>query len=467
MQLPIVTPAPLVTAHASAFQDLFENRCQFRHFQNYLTGLIVLPNKSMANIVRCILDSADKTNLSRFFSESPWLQSQVNDRRLHYLLQKTKTVRLPQDQSALVVDDTLCEHVGSLFEYIDRHYNHGDNTYPFAHNPVTSHYVSGPVRFPVDLRLYRRYEEVTQWETFVHKHFPDREIPKRKKERTQFHKLVDPVLQQDPAFQALEQAFHTKIELASELVEAAIGHKLPFRVVLFDSWYLAADFIAVLRRRHKDWVSLLKKNRNVETNSFVLKDADGKRIPLNGPHMGVEDLVPLIPATAYRPVTVGDTTYWTFTLTVRIPTLGKVRIVISFENAELTGTYAVLVTNRVDWTAQRMIATYLQRWPIETFYQDGKGQLGLDEYRMRDAEAIQKHWCLVFVAYSLLLLDCLPPSLTKSRLPIKTIGEACRQQAQALIEALILQMHQQLQQGQQAKDVFMQLFAKQHTMAVT
>jgi hypothetical protein len=156
---------------------------------------------------------------------------------------------------------------------------------------------------------------------------------------------------------------------------------LPFSVVLFDSWYLAPDFIAVLRRRHKDWVSILKKNRNLETHSFVLKDADGKRIPLDGPHIGVEDLVPLIPAKAYRPVKVGDTTYWTFTLTVRIPDLGKMRIVISFENAELTGTYAVLITNRVDWTAQRIIATYLQCWPIETFYQDGKGQPGLDEYR--------------------------------------------------------------------------------------
>ncbi len=41
MQLPIVAPAPLVTAHADVFRDLFENRCQFQHFQNYLTGLIV------------------------------------------------------------------------------------------------------------------------------------------------------------------------------------------------------------------------------------------------------------------------------------------------------------------------------------------------------------------------------------------------------------------------------------------
>lgn len=100
MQLPIVAPAPLVTAHADAFRDLFENWCQFHHFQNYLTGLMVLPNKSMANIVRCILDSADKTNLSRFFSEASWLQSQVNDRRLRYLRQKTKPVCLPKNQSA-------------------------------------------------------------------------------------------------------------------------------------------------------------------------------------------------------------------------------------------------------------------------------------------------------------------------------------------------------------------------------
>jgi hypothetical protein len=95
------------------------------------------------------------------------------------------------------LDDTLCEHVESLFEYIDCHYHHGDGNYPLAHNPVTSHYVSGPVRFPVDLRLYRRYEEVTCWEEFVHKHFPKREIPTRKKEQAQLHKQVDPVLLQD------------------------------------------------------------------------------------------------------------------------------------------------------------------------------------------------------------------------------------------------------------------------------
>jgi DDE superfamily endonuclease len=466
MQLPIVAPAPIVTAHADIFRDLFENRCQFRHFQQYLTGLMVLDHKSLANITRCVLDSADTTNLSRFFSEAPWFQDRVNDRRITYLLQQTKTVCGPKSDAVLILDDTLCEHVGNLFAYVDRHSNHGDGPSPLAHNPVTSHYVSGPGRFPLALRLYRRYEELTQWEAFVHKHFPNRSIPTTKKDRARLHKEVDPLLLEDPDFQTLHQQFRTKIALGIDLLEAAIRHKVPFSVLWFDSWYLAKELVSMARYRNKDWISLLKKNRNLETNSFVLKDTTGQSIRLGGPHIAVEDLVPLIPATAYRAVTVRDKTSGTFTRAVRIAGLGKVRLVVSFEHAELTGTSAVLVTNRVDWKAQRIMALDLRRWPIETFYQDGKTHLGLDEYRMRNAEAIGKHWCLVFVAYSLLHLDCLPPSPTKSSLPIKTIGEACRQQAQALIEALILYTHERLQLGQRAEDIFAYVFAKQQTVMV-
>ena len=461
MQLPIVSPAPLVMVHAETFTDLFENQCQFRHFQNYLTGLMVLPNKSLANIARCILDSADKTNLSRFFAEAQWFQDQVNDRRLRYLLAQTTAVRRPVAESALILDDTLCEHVGSLFEYVDRHYNHGEDSYPLAHNVVTSHFVSGPVRFPVDLRQYRRYDELTQWATFVQKHFPARAIPSKRKERTALHKQVDGQLLTDPAFLALHQQFRTKIDLALALLDTAVQRKLPFSLLLFDGWYLTEELVLAARRHQKDWISLLKKNRNLESHSFTLKDAQGQPVALAGPYIAVQNLIPLIPATAYRPIRVDGHTYWTFSRTVRIPGLGKVRLVISFQKAELTGTYVVLVTNRLDWSAQQIIAAYLRRWPIETFYQDGKGCLGLDEYRMRNAEAIQKHWCLVFVAYSFLHLDCLPPSPTKGNLPTKTIGEACRQQAQALIQALLLYVHDQLQQGQTATDVFARLFAKQ------
>ncbi len=467
MQLPLVAPAPLVSTHAAAFRDLFGNRRQFAHFEHYLTGLMVLENKSMANIARCLVESADKTNLARFFSEADWDPAHVNTRRIRYLLDQTRAQRQPKRTSALVLDDTLCEHVGSLFEHVDRHYNHGEGTYPLAHNPVTSFYVSGAVRFPLDPRLYRRYEDITQGETFVTRHVPGRAIPRTKKERARLHKEVDPVLLQDPVFLALHAQFATKIDLGIALIEAAIRHKTPFGVLLFDGWYLSEEVVRVAERRHKAWISILKRNRNLETASFTLKDARGTAIALPGPHIAVKDLVPLIPPTAYRAVTVKEQTYWCFTLVVRIPGLGKVRLVISFQPADLSGSYVVLVTNQREWSAQRIIATYLLRWPTETFYQDGKGHLGLDTYRMRSAEAIEKHWCLVCVAYSFLHLACLPPPLAHGVVPVRTIGEVCRQQTVALLQKLLLYTHDRLLGGVTIEDVLTSLFAKHQGLVPT
>ena len=461
MELPIVTSAPVVTDHAGVFRDLFDNQCQFRHFQHYLTGLIVLPNKSMANITRCILASADKTNLSRFLSEAPWREDAINGRRVRFMLQQTKPHRRRRRDSLVVIDDTLCEHVGSLFDYVDCHYNHSDGTYPLAHNPVTSLYVSGPVRFPLGLRLYRRYEELTQWEAAVAKHVPDLLIPREKKARNRLHKQVDQVLLEDPEFRARHEQFRTKIALAIDLVEEAIRSKVPFGVVVFDAWYLAEDLVRVLVRRRKDWISVLKTNRLLETASFQLRDVNGWALKLPSPHIAVAELVPLIQAQAYRAVKVGEYTYWCFTLTVRIPGLGKVRIVVSFERESVTGRHVVLVTNRVDWNAAKIIGLYLQRWPTETFYQDSKGHLGLNGYRMRSIEAIGKHWCLVFVAYSLLHLTCLPAVPDRTKGLIQTIGDACRQQGRVLLQRLLVFVHDQLSQGVTADHVFARIFAKQ------
>jgi hypothetical protein len=177
-----------------------------------------------------------------------------------------------------------------------------------------------------------------------------------------------------------------------ELVRSAIGHKLRFEILLFDDWYLSEALVAEAVHHQKKWIRLLKKNRNLETNSFQLKDAQGQPVKFEGAYVSVEEFVKQIPAQAFKMAVVHEKTYWTFSLTVRIPSLGKVRLVISYENSKLTDTCVVLVTNALGWEAKRIITTYLLHWPIETFYQDGKEQLGLDEYLMRNAQAIGKGW---------------------------------------------------------------------------
>jgi hypothetical protein len=128
MQLPIVAPAPVVTAHAAICRELFENRCPFRHFQHSLTGLMVLDNTSWPNSSRWVWESADKTTLARFFSEAPWFQDRGNDRRLTSLLQQTQAVRGPQADALLILDATVGAQVGRLFDYGDRHSHPGEDT---------------------------------------------------------------------------------------------------------------------------------------------------------------------------------------------------------------------------------------------------------------------------------------------------------------------------------------------------
>lgn len=86
MDLPMVAPAPIVTAHAVVCRDRCENPCPFRHVQHHLTGLIVLPNQRLAHRARGILDSADQTHLARLLSAAPWRAPEVNRRRMRFRL---------------------------------------------------------------------------------------------------------------------------------------------------------------------------------------------------------------------------------------------------------------------------------------------------------------------------------------------------------------------------------------------
>src|SRR5712691_5021391 len=94
-----------------------------------------------------------------------------------------------------------------------------------------------------------------------------------------------------------------------------------------------------------------------------IDDAEGQRLQFTESESKIENLVPLIPKTAYKPVTINDqTTYYATTFTARIETLGKVRIVVSFADPECQGTYAVLVTRQINWEAKRILRAYCGRF---------------------------------------------------------------------------------------------------------
>jgi len=77
------------------------------------------------------------------------------------------------------------------------------------------------VRFAVDFRVYRRYNELTEWGSFVKKHFPEIEIPRDSKLRNHFKRQIERQLLEDPEFRMRHGAFQSKIDLACQLSKKA------------------------------------------------------------------------------------------------------------------------------------------------------------------------------------------------------------------------------------------------------
>ena len=164
---------------------------------------------------------------------------------------------------------------------------------------------SGPVRFPWGLRLDRWSAERTPWEAAVAKPLPTRQSPTNPQARHRLHQQVAPVWREAPDVRKRPEPFQTQLALAVELGEEAIRPKVPGGVVVFDAWSLAEDVSQVLARRRQDWSRRLQKNRGLETASFQLRDVKGWALQLPGPHMAVEERLPLLPAPASRPVAIG------------------------------------------------------------------------------------------------------------------------------------------------------------------
>src|SRR5262249_58080758 len=61
-----------------------------------------------------------------------------------------------------------------------------------------------------------------------------------------------------------------------------------------------------------------------------------------------------------------------------------------------------------DTPLSRLVERAHARWAIEQFYEDSKGECGLDDYQGRRWDGLHRHLALVMLAYSFLMVQALP-----------------------------------------------------------
>jgi len=361
--------------------------------------------------------SAGQNNLSRFFSAAGWEPERSTTAGYASLLQQTRGQRAPKAQARWWWMTRSASTYGTLFEHVDRHYDTPDGTYPLAHNPVTSFSSSGPVRFPLDWRLYRRYRRPTGLGIAAWPSSSQASDPTKAKERAALAQGGGAHPLQDSQFRALHDAFRTKVDLSVDLVETAIRHKVPFGVLLLRRVVSDRALGAGCQTPPQRLDQHPQEEPQLETASFVLKDAAGSPIKLASPHIAVNKLVPLIPASAFRPVNVASTTYgvspspsvsprWQSAPGDQLPTCRP--------DGHLRG--ACHQSPRLECPPDHChLSPALANGNLLPGW---KRPLGLDTYRMRSAEAIAKHWCLVFVA--LLVLAPGVPAIHWPKRPLPT-----------------------------------------------
>jgi hypothetical protein len=440
MRMPIVQFPQIVSENLKWFASTFQTNEQQKHFCEYVTGLIAGDKATVTAINALFLNRNNQSALNKFLTQASWDESELNQRRIEYELARLQRRPVSESAGRLIIDDTLAHHTRCSIEGLAYLKDHTLGRNVWAHNVVTSYYVNRSTQFPVDLQLYSQFNRTYEAEVLKRAVAELAQSYGIEQLRNYLLKLI--------SHHYREQLYHPKTELGSWLVDGAVQAHLPFAVVLFDSWFLRNRLIRTIEQAHKDWIGGCPKDRQVLVNNHWI---------------AVEEYIKTIPAEAYRPYRIGSHLYWAFTKVLPMKALDRhrIRLVASYDGMiQLDKTPNFYATNRKDWEVKRILTTYLDRWPTETFNEDVKGNLGFEAYQLRQLSAIKRHWYLSFVAYSL-LGDQAPPGRSRwaVRGQFQSTGQRCQAVVDELLAYLVQWIHEQFNLGLTPELVLQRLLA--------
>ena len=401
---PLVEFPELVQHYAPFFEDVFSGDALVE-FKRYISGLIVSENKTVDGINRLfVVESRNQSSLNRLLTQSPFSLESLNNARLKVLDSLPGTQMKPRGVFGL--DDTLLSHYGQDFEKIANLWDHVSGTYVWAHDLVTLHYSDDETDYPVMFKLWEPVE-LDKLEQGIREANIPIKAAKEELKQTNPQKwrgyLLGVWQRREKQHPELRELYDSKLIMAQkflqEWVETHPGEEHP---VTFDSWFTQPAFCRFLDQTlHLPYVGTLAEGDRVvlSTDTKTLKDfADHlKQEHLDATKRNAKPVFHKIGV----PYKGKHETYYSYWNTHHIHNFGQQRLVINYSQADLSDNPTFFISNRLFWQAAGITRIRRHRWPVEVYHEEGKEE-GLDQYEIRDFNAIQRHIALVAVVYSLL-----------------------------------------------------------------
>ena len=400
---PLVEIPDIVQHYAPFFAPVFSPEA-LQQFQRYISGLIVSENKTVDGINRLfVLDVRNQSSLNRLLTASPFSVGVLNQARLT-LLQSLPGTQM-KAKGVLSLDDTLLAHYGKEFDNIAYLYDSAHKCYVWAHNLVNLHYSDDQTDYPVAFRLWEPADLDTLETGLTAAGVTMRQSKDGLKdsEPNKWRQYLLGLWRRHQHKPEVQKLYQSKLLLAQQLLSDFFTTR-PHDTfpVTFDNWYTQPAFCRFLDKTLKvpyvgtlagdDLVVLQQEHQRLEAFDAHLQQEhqqaikDGARPifhKLSIPYKGAQE------------------TYDSYCKTHHIHNFGKHRLVINHRKADLSDSAAYFMCNKLQWQAGGITRIRRHRWPVEVYHEEGKAD-GLDQYQVRDFEAISRHIALVAVTYSLL-----------------------------------------------------------------
>lgn len=397
-------PLPELQVFLRSFMRVFRRDQTMQSMERYVTGLLTDLERKNCDTIAAAVAGITSERLQHLLTDAAWEAQSLDERRVRGLVQGS-----PKD-GVLILDDTGLPKKGKESAGVARQYSGTLGKIGNCQVVVTAEYAedepsqSKPLHWPVTARLYLPKAWSDDRERCRRAHIPD-EVP-----------------------------FQTKPKIALDLVDRARAWDVPFKVVVADAGYGDnPDFLTGLEERQLAYVCGVERTFGLRLPDEVRAAEEAPppeyqgrgqpRKPRPAPLHTAQAITEALSEDAWQTVSWREGTKGT--LSKRFVALRAHRATGNptdsrpSQSTVSTGFEGWLLVERplpgqegdckwyysnlpADTPLERLVTLAHARWTTEQFYEDAKGECGLDQYQGRRWDGLHRHLALVMLTYSFL-----------------------------------------------------------------